>query len=217
MLVDLAGWDLRHFPQSPTGLYAGHYPADGEAAAAHLKELRALGAQYLMIPDTGLWWLDHYRELGAWLAEEASVVADEPYTGRLFRLAGEREADPGRLLASEARTARQVSGLLRSLLPPGAGIVLIGLDAESVDVDDRPAWLLSPPRADNDTSVDDVLAAVAVARSSGGQYAALLIPEDPSASPDGALRRELRRRFRCLCAQRLVELFSVTADGDAGA
>ena len=39
-----------HFPQSPTGLYAGHYPADGAAAVAHLEELRAAGAQYLTIP-----------------------------------------------------------------------------------------------------------------------------------------------------------------------
>jgi hypothetical protein len=217
MLVDLAGWHLGHFPQSPTGLYAGHYPADGEAAVAHLKELRALGAQYLMIPATGLWWLEHYRELGTWLADEASVVANEPDTGRLFRLAAEREADLGRLLVSEARTAPQVSGLLRSLLPAGAGVVLIGLDAESVDVDDRPAWLLSPPRTDNGTSVEDVLGAIAVACSSGGRYAALLIPEDRSASPDGALRRELQNRFRRVCAQRLVELFAVAADGDSGA
>jgi hypothetical protein len=213
-LVDLPGWDVGHFPQSPTGLYAGHYPADSQAAIAHLKDLRARGAQYLMLPATGLWWLEHYRELGDWLAAEATVVTDVPGTGRLFRLVSGDEANPGESPSHEARTAPQVSRLLRSLLPPGAGVVLIGSDAHCVDVDDRPAWHVSPEPANPGTSVDEALGAIAAARSSGGQYAALLIPEDRSAGPDEALRRELGRRFRRVCAQRLVELFAVTADGD---
>jgi hypothetical protein len=217
MLVDLPGWSMGHFPQSPTGMYAGHYPADGEAAIAHLSELRARGAQYLMIPATALWWLEHYGELRAWLAAKASTVADEPGTGRVFRLVADDEADPRRAPESGARTAPQVSRLLRALLPPGAGVVLIGLAAESVDVDDRPAWRLLPPRGDTCTSVEDVLGAIAAARSSGAQYAALLIPEDRSAAPDGALRRELGRRFRRVCAQRLIELFAIAAAGDGGA
>jgi hypothetical protein len=170
-----------------------------------------------MVPATGLWWLEYYGELGDWLAARASVVAEERGTGRLFGLVSEREAGRGRSPWSQARTAPQVSGLLRSLLPPDAGVVLIGLDAESVNVDDRPAWRVSPRRLDAGTFLDDVLGAIDAARSSGGQYAALLIPEDRSAGPDGALRRELGRRFRRVCAQRLVELFAVAADGDAGA
>ena len=34
-----------HFPQTPTGLYAGHYPSDGDEAVAHLEELRAAGIE----------------------------------------------------------------------------------------------------------------------------------------------------------------------------
>src|SRR5262245_26226480 len=52
-----------HFPRDERGGYAGHYPADGAAAVAHLEALRAAGAGYLLLPATALWWLDHYREL----------------------------------------------------------------------------------------------------------------------------------------------------------
>ena len=31
-----------HFPQTADGVYAGHYPATGEAAIAHLESLRAM-------------------------------------------------------------------------------------------------------------------------------------------------------------------------------
>src|SRR5262249_54766360 len=52
-----AGW---HFPQDEQGVYAGYNPADSAAAVRHLEELRGRGAQYLLIPQTALWWLDHY-------------------------------------------------------------------------------------------------------------------------------------------------------------
>src|SRR5207249_1123656 len=58
------GW---HFPQTEAGGYAGAYPASGAAAVAHLEALRARGADYLVIPDTSLWWLDHYPEFAAHL------------------------------------------------------------------------------------------------------------------------------------------------------
>jgi hypothetical protein len=52
-----------HFPQAPDGRYAGYYPADSEAAVAHLEECRAEGAEYLLLPSTAFWWLDHYGGL----------------------------------------------------------------------------------------------------------------------------------------------------------
>lgn len=57
------GFDAAHFPQGPKGVYAGHYPADSEAAIAHLEECRAGGAEFLIIPATASWWLDYY---GGW-------------------------------------------------------------------------------------------------------------------------------------------------------
>jgi glycosyltransferase involved in cell wall biosynthesis len=54
------GW---HFPRDPDGRYAGYYPADSEAAIAHLEELREQGATHLVLPRTAFWWLDHYARL----------------------------------------------------------------------------------------------------------------------------------------------------------
>ena len=56
-LVDLVGRRASHFPQARDGAYAGHHPADSDAAINHLEELREAGAQYLVIPGTSLWWL----------------------------------------------------------------------------------------------------------------------------------------------------------------
>jgi hypothetical protein len=55
--------DASHFPQAPDGRYAGYHPADSEAAIAHLEQLRTAGAEFLLLPATAFWWLDHYGGL----------------------------------------------------------------------------------------------------------------------------------------------------------
>lgn len=51
------GW---HFPRAGDGQYAGHYPAHSEQAIRHLRALRRQGADYLVVPQPSMWWLDHY-------------------------------------------------------------------------------------------------------------------------------------------------------------
>ncbi|HTL56543.1 MAG TPA: glycosyltransferase family 2 protein [Candidatus Limnocylindrales bacterium] len=53
------GW---HFPQTEWGAYVGHHPESSTEAIAHLESLRAKGADYLLIPEPSLWWLDYYHE-----------------------------------------------------------------------------------------------------------------------------------------------------------
>jgi GT2 family glycosyltransferase len=88
---ELIGFDGRvglHFPQSPEGGYAGHHPADSDEAIAQLEELRSRGASHFVIPKTSLWWLEHYRELGAHLNERyREVVCDDDCV--VFALEGE--------------------------------------------------------------------------------------------------------------------------------
>jgi glycosyltransferase involved in cell wall biosynthesis len=60
-LPERRGW---HFPQRDDGVYAGYYPNDSAAAIGHLEVLRAKGGQFLLIPQTALWWLDHYKDFG---------------------------------------------------------------------------------------------------------------------------------------------------------
>ena len=85
-LLRLGRREAGHFPQSPTGLYAGYYPADGAAAVAHLEELRDAGAQYLVVPAEASWWLDHYPELREVLEGEGELVAADPEAARIYAL-----------------------------------------------------------------------------------------------------------------------------------
>ena len=67
-----------HFPQSANGTYTGHHPADSAAAIAHLEEVRARGADYLLFPSTAFWWLDFYADFRHHLDSRYSRVLDEP-------------------------------------------------------------------------------------------------------------------------------------------
>jgi hypothetical protein len=69
------GW---HFPRAADGKYAGHHPADGAEAVAHLEQLREEGADYFLLPSTYFWWLDQYDELAQHLRSRYRMVADCP-------------------------------------------------------------------------------------------------------------------------------------------
>jgi hypothetical protein len=69
-LLDLEGRRGVHFPQTDEGVYAGHHPGSSQEAIAHLEDLSKAGAQYLLIPKTGFWWLDFYKGLRSYLIED---------------------------------------------------------------------------------------------------------------------------------------------------
>lgn len=78
------GW---HFPQTPSGVYAGHHPADSAAAINQLEELRSRGASYLVIPNTCFWWLDHYAGFSQHLDERYKRMWSDKHS-IIFGLAG---------------------------------------------------------------------------------------------------------------------------------
>ena len=84
-LVNLGAAMRWHFPQPDDGMYAGHHPADDEEAIAELERLRERGADYLVLPATSLWWLEHYegfrRHLGRY-----RLLVDEEDIGMIFDL-----------------------------------------------------------------------------------------------------------------------------------
>jgi GT2 family glycosyltransferase len=92
-LLKLYGRRAWHFPQEPDGGYAGYHPRSGAAAIIHLEALRALGGAYFVIPETALWWLDHYPDLRRHLAEGYRRLAHEPGTAVIYAL-HERPAEP---------------------------------------------------------------------------------------------------------------------------
>jgi len=59
-LLRVGGRTGGHFPQAAGGGYTGYNPADGADAIAQLEALRGRGAEYLVLPNTAFWWLDHY-------------------------------------------------------------------------------------------------------------------------------------------------------------
>jgi tRNA (mo5U34)-methyltransferase len=90
-LLKLDGSQGWHFPRNEQGGYLGHYPPDSATATAHLEELRAKGAEYLVIPRTAFWWLDHYAEFGEHLESRYPVLLRDDGTCMIFGLA-ERDA-----------------------------------------------------------------------------------------------------------------------------
>jgi glycosyltransferase involved in cell wall biosynthesis len=76
-----------HFPQEKDGGYVGYHPPDGAWAIAHLRELQEEGAEYLLVPGTARWWLNHYAELRRYL-ESACELVREDDDCILYRLEG---------------------------------------------------------------------------------------------------------------------------------
>lgn len=80
-IVALPAHRAAHFPQAADGGYAGHHPADSDDAIAQLETLCRQGAEYLVVPATSAWWLEHYGAFAAYLEREHTRVAQ---TGELL-------------------------------------------------------------------------------------------------------------------------------------
>ncbi len=76
-LIQLDGRLGGHFPQVEGGVYAGHHPANSREAIIDLERQRSSGAEFLVIPRTSLWWLDHYGELRDYLVRSCRQVANQ--------------------------------------------------------------------------------------------------------------------------------------------
>lgn len=97
-LLELAGRDARHFPQDGEGGYLGHHPADSDDAVERLESLRSAGADYLVLPSTAYWWLDHYAGFAEHLRSHYAATERDVCT--IFSLAGDRG---GKLAGEVAR------------------------------------------------------------------------------------------------------------------
>jgi len=79
-LVDLGPRVAAHFPQDPAGGYLGHHPGDSADAIVRLEELRVAGAEYLVLPATSSWWLEHYAGFAAHLGRRYAATEAEACT-----------------------------------------------------------------------------------------------------------------------------------------
>jgi ATP-binding cassette subfamily B protein len=84
--VEIDGRDVRHFPQLEDGTYSGSHPADDDEAIAELERLRKRGAEYLVLPASSMWWLDHYEGFRRHL-ERYTRSGRDPATAVIYKLA----------------------------------------------------------------------------------------------------------------------------------
>jgi GT2 family glycosyltransferase len=89
-LLELQSRRALHFPPSDEGGWAGYYPKTAEEAVAQLEAMRGAGGQYLLLPSTGLWWLEHYGAFGEHLERNYPVVVRDDETCVIYSLNGDR-------------------------------------------------------------------------------------------------------------------------------
>jgi GT2 family glycosyltransferase len=85
-MLDLGGHAAWHFPREDDGTYLGYHPHDSAQAIGHLEALRREGAQYLLLPPTAYWWLDHYRNFALHLEQRYRRLTREEDGCLLFEL-----------------------------------------------------------------------------------------------------------------------------------
>jgi hypothetical protein len=93
-LLKLDGRKALHVPQNEYGDYAGYNPGNGAEAVGHLEMARGKGADYLLLPCTSFWWLDHYPEFRkhlescypeVWTDKSCKIYLLSPKSGRTKR------------------------------------------------------------------------------------------------------------------------------------
>ena len=116
-LLKLEGHRAWHFPRLEDGRYAGHHPGDSAEAIAHLEELRAKGCEYLIVPPTSAWWLEHYPQFAEHLEEKYRRMRVDAEACVLFDLA-DRHVQRG-ATRDEHWQDRHLRELAEAILPEG--------------------------------------------------------------------------------------------------
>jgi GT2 family glycosyltransferase len=83
-LLRIDGRRAWHFPRDDAGGYAGHHPADSAEAVARLEAQRAAGAEYIVFPATGMWWLEHYEGFRRHLDDGYTRIFSDPASCVIF-------------------------------------------------------------------------------------------------------------------------------------
>jgi hypothetical protein len=137
-LTEIEGRSGLHFPSDAEGRYAGFHPRTSEEAIAQVDAARAAGAEYLCIPQTAFWWLEHYQGFANWLGAHCRSVGDNPDACLIYELLG-----PPARATSQPGAEGQVRALLDSLLPEKALLFAIGFPDEGLAAPGRTVAPLS--------------------------------------------------------------------------
>jgi hypothetical protein len=121
-LLELGGRTAWHLPQAENGVYLGHHPADGREAVDQLEYLRQRGAQFLVVPGSVWWWLEHYVELRDHLETHYATVAREHGVCLIVDLR-ETLADPS--ARDREGLVERVRELVREVVPEGSIVAVV--------------------------------------------------------------------------------------------
>lgn len=212
-LLDLGMREAWHFPQTETGLYAGFHPADGAEAVAQLEHVRAKGAEFLVVPATASWWLDHYGELRTFLEERCELVAADDQSCRVYRIAepaGAQSSAASSVPLEVLQTAPQVSSWLDAALPADAPVVAVGVASAALVLPGRRVWPLPGVNEERPESLGETVSGLDAAIAAGSRFVVLVGDSNRrSEAAVRSLRLAVRERGRLLARQALAELFVV--------
>lgn len=194
------GW---HFPRTTSGEYAGHHPADGDDAVERLRSARAAGATHLVIPQTAIWWLDHYIELRRHLEGAATVVARDDDVGVVYALEAPVPAPSAQVAPQLGRDLDtvQLEQLLANILPEECTVVVAaGAHTSLPEVGDRVLlpWHIDGAGAAHATSKLEEL------RSRGAAFLVVPVAVDPLLRRNVAVQRYLAQSGPQVLHQRHV-------------
>jgi FkbM family methyltransferase len=127
-LLQLGGRAAWHFPQTASGAYDDQLPADAAALIAHLEEVQAQGARFLLFPPEALWWLGYYPEFAQYLEEKFPFVTQEDEF-LLFELP---EKPTEEELRWHHEFVHQVRDLVQRQVHPKAWILVVTLGDEAL-------------------------------------------------------------------------------------
>lgn len=199
-LVELNGREGWHVPQTESGQYAGHHPADSADAMAHVEAVRAKGAGFLLVPSTSFWWFEHYRDFKRHLDRRYRLLAYDAETCAVYSL-GDRPSDDHD--ASEIGTlrrqelTRQIQDVVAATLPEDATVLVWGhAQPKLLELDGRQTEPFDAP------AEDAMIEHVRAKRGAGAQF--LLVSATAFSSLDQypGFKRHLREEHRLVVEQR---------------
>jgi len=117
-----------HYPQAANGDYAGFHPADSAQAITQLELLRSKGANFLLLPEPSIWWLNHYPGLRQHLVSRYALLSQAKEVGVLFDVRGpsvRRLVHSARALALDVNhdtASSLIGGLMDAFRPAASGL-----------------------------------------------------------------------------------------------
>ena len=129
-----------HFPRNADGTYTWQYPAEDYEAIDHLESLCAAGAGFLLVPQTALWWMEHYPLFAEHLEQRFKVHCREE-AGVLFDLRHPRKLPALERATPYQQLTQRMRKVVTKSIPAGSVVAVVSKgDGELLKLDGVTAW-----------------------------------------------------------------------------